>query len=423
MKVWQLKNGLIALLCLLMVTGSVAAKTNITMWLSGQPVAVNDWALKFQNEFNRLNPDINLSIELYAGVAATRDKLTVAIIGGVAPDIVYDSNNLMPQWMNNGVALPLDRYLTDWNGTSDLLPDMLGSLRFRGQTWGIPFSVWPIGDLYNLDVYAAGGVSLPNTWDELLTATKRLTQRNPDGTLKVFGYYAPLAPLNVYVDFEMMMQQLGTAMIDDDALTANLQTDEARRVLTMMRDLVQAGQDPRARYSGDIAPLLNDQHAMFRSYGGFSFATMPETSKQLAFRRYVGPTADKSAIMGNGGILYITSVSPHPDEAWRVIEAFMEPENLKGYYLANTSVLPIRRSMFNDRDILARPWAQEQMATLSPPILPYGSRHVYNIDFRIEAANFFLSAMRGDISIEEALLQAQQVTDAIVADRKAAEQR
>jgi ABC-type glycerol-3-phosphate transport system substrate-binding protein len=55
----------------------------------------------------------------------------------------------MSRWILSELALPNDRYLNAMPDRSDLIPDAVHALRYNGKTWALPFSIWPIGDLYN----------------------------------------------------------------------------------------------------------------------------------------------------------------------------------------------------------------------------------------------------------------------------------
>lgn len=412
---------LVGFLLLVSFTYPAIAKTPIVMWLASQPAQVGTWAAEFQQRFNAANPDIDLHVEVYPNVTAQRDKLIVSIAGGIAPDIVYDSSNLMTQWYNTKVALPLDKYLKTWPALNDIVPDMLYALQFEGQTWGMPFSIWSTGDIYNMDVFVNAGVDRPKSWDEMIVAAKRMRRIGPDGKDQVIGYNSPSGSLNVAIHMQLAMEQLNSTIIDVNGRTAKLNTAEARRALTYLRDVAQAG---GSTGSNNINPLINGTMGVFHTINGYRLVELNDAihagSANLEYHRCVGPQPGRDAIMGNGGVLFITQASRYPDQAWRVIQSFMERPNLKGYYLANSTVLPIRTSMFNDHDLLARPWAKELMAVLTPPIFSFGSRHPYNTDWRLESANVLNMAINNQMSIEEALLQAQNIINQIVAEKMGA---
>jgi ABC-type glycerol-3-phosphate transport system substrate-binding protein len=405
-------------MALMVFTASAAAKIPITMWLSSQPAGINAWAEEFEKQFNAANPDIELNVEIYPTVSAQRDKLIVAIAGGIGPDIVYDANNLMSQWYNTGIALPLDDYFYAWSGQRDVMPDMLESLRFGGKLYGMPFSVWSTGDLYNLDLFSAAGVSLPNNWDEMINTARRLRRVEADGRVSVKGYN--VADAGAFNDVQLAMEQLGSTIIDIDGTVSNLNTAEAIRALTYVRDVTQTG-NPGAKGTSDVKQLLGGQMAIFHSFNGYNLVNVTDAIKQgginLEYRRMVGPNTGESNIVGNGGMLYITTSSKNPDAAWRVIEAYMDRNTLKSYVIAHGASLPTRMSLHSDNEVRNMPWAKEMMSVLLPPINATGSRHPYAIDFRGPAGDEFRKAITNQSSIEAVLAQANSIINAIVAEK------
>ena len=76
----------------------------------------------------------------------------------------------------------------------------------------------------------------------------------------------------------------------------------------------------------------------------------------------------------NVGTLYLLSTSKNKPEALRVLEAFMQPNNLKGYYMAAPHCEPVLKVHFTDADILSRPYTKND-GVLTEPITTYGPKH------------------------------------------------
>ncbi len=407
---------LIAMLGSLIGPYAAMAKTPITMWISSQPGAVTPWAAQFEKKFNDEHPDIDLTFQVYPNTTQQREKLIVAIAGGVAPDVVYDACNIMTMWVNNGVAIPLDKYINSWPDRTDIMPDILQSLRFGGQTWGLPFSVWATGDVYNMNIFNENGVGRPKTWNEMVTAAKRMRKVGPDGKTKVISYNFVINDLGSFVETQLAMEHLDSTVIEVDGREAKLNTDQARQALTYLRDLSQAG-NPGSTGTSDIKLMLNNEMAIYHNFNVNNLPGISDVAQSLEIARFVGPKLGKDLIQGNGGMFFITKASRYPDQAWQVIQAFMERGSLKGYLLAHGTVLPSRISMHADNDLRSRPMAKELMAVLSPPIVAYGSRHPYATDFRAQAGAYFKQAILLEKSIDEALIQAENIINKTVAEK------
>ena len=398
----------------------VKAKTPIVMWFSSQPVPVSEWAASFEEEFNKRNPDIRLSVEMHPSVSALREKLIVAVAGGVAPDIFYESANVMSQWILSKLAMPIDRYLNAMPDRSDLIPDVVRALRYDGKTWALPFSVWPIGDLYNMDMLEGHGLAKPTNWRELEATARRLLQVGEGGQINVFGYRKANTGLMNFIDLQLAMEQLGSTTITPEGTRSNLRSDEARQALTFLRNIVQAGM-PNSSGGSDLGSILGGRVAIQHMYPGYELIKIADqisaAGLNLEFHRYVGPESRRDLVHHNAGTFFIVSSTKHPDEAWRVLEAFLERRTLKGYLLAHGASLSIRLSHRTDPDLLARPYCASLIESLVSPITSYGPTNPYYPYFRQPVGDFLLQAVNGQLAIETALEQGADLMDAIVAER------
>jgi ABC-type glycerol-3-phosphate transport system substrate-binding protein len=403
------------LLCALACSGR--AKTPITMWLSSQPAGVSQWLSEFEEAFNRDHAGIQLNAEMHPAVTPLREKLVVAIAGGIAPDIFYDSANVMPQWMITEIATPLDVYLAAMPDRGDFFPDVMQGLRYKGHTWALPFSVWPVGVLYNMDMLNSRGIAKPTNWDDMLTAVRRLVQRESDGKVTVYGCSTPTSDLGAVLDFQLALEQVGSTMIEVEGLSANLKTNEAHRALTYLTDIAEAG----LRGPGSLPSLLNGTVGIQRQVLGYTLTRMADqisaATANVEFHRYVGPRADQSTVHVNAGTLFMVSATGHPDEAWQVMKSFAEPKNIRQYLLAHGSTLSARISQRNDRDLQKRPYALQQMASLFSPMASYGATNPFFPDFRLPAGSFLAKAIRGEMAIGTALESAEAIINSIIAER------
>ncbi len=87
------------------------------------------------------------------------------------------------------------------------------------------------------------------------------------------------------------------------------------------------------------------------------------------------PGYESAACQGGWG-LGIAKTSRHPDEAWRVID-FMTSQATQKKFILETGYVPSRRSLFSDREIVAKYSHYPQLlkvqesSVLRPPIAQY----------------------------------------------------
>jgi ABC-type glycerol-3-phosphate transport system substrate-binding protein len=394
--------------------GSVSAeKVKLTMWLPFNQLS--EWAKSFTATFNANNPDIELSIEIM-GVTIMREKIVVNTAAGVAPDIVYEAANMIFPLIQQGFMLPLDDYLKTSNIGSDLIPGVIDAYKVNGKTWALPYSIWPLGDVYNMTVLGNSGVTKPTNWDEMIKATRKLTQVN-QGVVSVYGSVRTLNAIRAFNYLDLAMEQLGTTSIPPQSAVATINNEASRKALAYLAEEVQAGMpDFRAV---NLTAMLQNKVAMYHMVAGWDLVKIADQvaafDLDIEYDRMVGPETGKDMVMYNAGSLYITTSCKYPDAAWRVIEAFMEPNTLKNHVLAHGASLSMRRSHILDEQLRSFPFAQQLMGTLIEP-LSLGSRHPYYSNFRDVAGNFLLQALKGELSIPSALEQAERVINIVLKD-------
>ena len=129
-----------------------------------------------------------------------------------------------------------------------------------------------------------------------------------------------------------------------------------------------------------------------------------------------GDSTDAGAeiVLVDTGTLMLVSGTPNPDAAWRVMEAWVAPENLKAYLLAHGGSLPVLKSLMNDPDLLALPFAEQLIELFGHRVTTYGAKHPLYREFRTQAGEFLQRALNDEMPIESALEQAEQVVNQVV---------
>jgi multiple sugar transport system substrate-binding protein len=140
--------------------------------------------------WNAKNPDIQVR-----GISGSIkiEQIAAAVAGGAPPDMVITCNNLaVPGFAHDGVILAMDDLLTQIKAdTSDIIPASLEWVKYQGKLYGLPFLQDDWGFAWNTDAFTAAGLDPtkpPKTLDELWDYAKKLTIRNPDGSIKQAGF-------------------------------------------------------------------------------------------------------------------------------------------------------------------------------------------------------------------------------------------
>lgn len=179
-------------LVLLLVVGFASlsnaenAKQKLTFWTLQQAdiniEAAQEAAAK---DFEKAN---NCSIEITTfPYVELRDKMLAAVAGGQGPDLLLLDQIWVPQYAAAKFVIPInDRLKKSAIKASDYFPGAWGAGSYLGKTYAIPFDVgvWALL-YYNKDMFKAAGLDPekpPQTWDEFLSAGKKLTGNGKYGT-------------------------------------------------------------------------------------------------------------------------------------------------------------------------------------------------------------------------------------------------
>jgi multiple sugar transport system substrate-binding protein len=405
---WRL--WLVSICCIVVLFCSMSsAKTVITWWMHWQGPA-EAWVKSWAPEFEKENPDIRLTVETQ--IASPNDKLIVTVAAGVGPDISYVVDTRIGNWTEIGMTLPLNRYFHKMPDRGDFLPDVIEAMTYEGELQALPFMVWPWGVLWNRTVFAEAAMTeAPKDWDEMLTAARRLTRVGSDGTIERWGWRTWRSSQWTLAFVETLLRQLGTTLLEEKDVQAQLHNAEGIRAMEYLGELWKMGDMTRGQAANDVE-LVDGKGGMFYAWSGANWQDLikvrPDVadSDMLGFSRYPGPVQGTDNLNFMAANLMIVSASKHPDEAWRVIEAFVEPRNLKRY-LMERGMLPVRRSLFSDPDLQRSPFTKEMMSRVYSPLLLLGIKHKRFSDFQTPAGTELMKGLDGTIAIPEALMRAE----------------
>ena len=215
-------------------TAHLVGHTTLTLWVghSGHELEVIKSVVA---DFEVANP--GLRVEVTGAVSG--DRIVSALAGGTAPNVVssFESDNFGVYFTDGGL-IDLGPYMARDGIDEGLLTDATQSYTRRsGKRWALPM----LADTYGLFVNEAQlsglGVSAPpRTTDELADLARRLTTRNPDGSLRVVGFN-PM--IGFYENSIAILGQMFGARWSDDAGRSTIASDPAwARMLTWQKALV-----------------------------------------------------------------------------------------------------------------------------------------------------------------------------------------
>jgi multiple sugar transport system substrate-binding protein len=406
-------------LLLVLLAGCRSAPTNqveLRFWAMGREGEV---VQQLMPEFERLHPGVRVRVQQIPWSAA-HEKLLTAFVGGAMPDVFQVGSTWIPELVALGALAPLDaRLAAAALPRDDFFAGILDANVIDDRTWGLPWYVDTRLFFYRSDVLReAGWDEAPSDWRGWRAALERIKARGGPSR------YAILLPVSEWQPPVILALQRGARLLRDGDTYGDFQSSEFRAAFTFYLDFFRSGLAP-ASAEGQIANLYQDFGDGFFSvyitgpWNLGEFATRLPAALQDAWTTAPMPSPDDSGGPGisiaGGSSLAISSGSPHADAAWQLVEFLADAGRQLEFYRL-TGDLPARRSAWQagrlaDAPRVAAFW-QQLAHVRTPPKIPEWERIASTITRYAEAA------VRGDLSIDDALAGLDRDVDRILAKRR-----
>jgi len=357
-------------------------------------------------EFETKNPDIKVKYEVIAD--QYMDVIKTRLIGNEAPDVFYLDAFEAPGLIEKDVLEPLDGYVTDDFDLADFETPMLDAFKSKdGKIYGFPKDTSTLALFYNKKMFADAGITAPpETWDELMAVSEKLTKKN-GGKVEVYGLgQAPELARQLF-----MIHAFGGKLTDDQGM-ATFATPEALKGLQLVVDQhlkAQTAGQPSDVGAGWGGEMFGQQKAAMVIEGNWAIPYLQSNFPDLDFGTAEVPTVNgKKGTMSYTVAYVMNKQSKHKEAAWKLLSYLTGKEGMKTW-TSKGFALPTRKSVAAelgyDTDPLRAalvaggpysiPW---QAGTTLPTIM-----NNFN--------NQFIAAYTGQSSLEEAMKKAQDTAN------------
>lgn len=357
--------------------------------LSQQPVKISvlmqaleaaQWQ-PIEAEFERQNPNIDL--EIVEGPNATNlveDLYTSSFLLGDSPyDLVYMDIVWTPKFAAADWLEPLDDRLPEGYLDPFLEGDVNGG-RYNGKLYRMPFRSDAGMLYYRTDLLEANGFAPPETVSDLMEISNALQN---DGDVE-WGYvwqgkqYEGLSAM-----FVEILEGFGAFWIDPDTQEVGLDSDRAIEAVTFLKNTLEKGVSPPGitTYQEEEARRFfqNGKAAFMRNWPYvWTLANSDDSpvAGNIAIKPMIHEAGYSSGACQGGWGLGMVKGTPHPEEAWRVID-FISSEATQKEFVMQTGYVPSREALFTDPELVAKyshfPELLEvqKQSVLRPPIPQY----------------------------------------------------
>jgi multiple sugar transport system substrate-binding protein len=314
--------------------GAPAAKpdklepADITLWVgfTQRELKVFKDAVKL---FEQKNPGIN--VKVVGGI--NDDKIVAASRGGKAPDVAQSfSADNSGAFCSSGAWIDLKSYM-ERDGISDEIfpPAPRSYTQFEGTRCALPMLADAYGLYYNEDMLKKAGLDgPPKTTSELTEYAKKLTVKNPDGSLKVVGFNPVM---NWYSNTPANFGPMFGGKWVDDAGKSVLGSDPAwAKLLTWQKDLIDwYGYDNLVKFQSGLGDEFSPSNAFEKGKvamnvdGEWRTAFIADEAPDLPYNTAPLPVDDDNPDLHGGGyttgnIAGIPKTAEHKDHAWALLK-------------------------------------------------------------------------------------------------------
>lgn len=182
---------LLCLAMLLSLTAFAAAeeKTTVVFWYSLE--GTNAECIKqIVDDFNKSQDKIFVDAQYQGAYDDAINKLKAAGMGQLPCDIVHSYEIGTRFIIDSGWIVPVQEYIDkdNWD-TSAIEPNLLAYYTVDGKINSMPFNCSTPLMYYNKTAFDEAGITeIPTTVDGILEIADKLTVKNPDGSIKRYGF-------------------------------------------------------------------------------------------------------------------------------------------------------------------------------------------------------------------------------------------
>jgi multiple sugar transport system substrate-binding protein len=278
-------------------------------------------------DFQSTHPNITVTVKS----GQDDSKVTQAIGAGSGPDVGLSySTDIVGKFCSSGAWVNLTPYIQrDKVDLNKLNATTRQYTEFDGNRCAMPFLADAYGLFYNKDLFAKAGIAgPPKTLDELTADAKKLTVKNPDGSLKTVGF---LPLFDFYENAPAhLAPAVGAKWLTDDGKSA-VGTDQAwKTLLTWQKSLVDwYGYDKLQKFRAGLGDEFSADNAFQKGKvainvdAEYRLAFLKDQAPKLTYGVAPLPATDPARYGGGyvtGNIVGISKNAKNPEAAWELIK-------------------------------------------------------------------------------------------------------
>jgi multiple sugar transport system substrate-binding protein len=382
----------------------------LTMWHGINPPANRDIFNSLVDKFNQTHNQIQVEA-LYVGQPDGQlPKILTSVVGEVPPDLLWFVPQLTGQLVELDAIRPLEDWLNQSPVKSEIDPVLFESMELNGHIWSVPFGTNNAAIFYRPSLFEKAGITkIPQTWEELREAAKKLTQDfDGDGLTDQYGMFLSLGK-GEWTVFAWLpfVYSAGGELLENKQ--PNLVDSGTIAALQFGANLVEEGwatlSAPERGF--ELNNFLTGRAAM-QVTGPWTLAQLRQTDTD--YDVFPFPVCKKRAAVVGGENLFVFKTAPEREQAaWEFLEYVLSKE-FQTEWALKTGYLPVnleaqqseKYQAFVQENPVLEVFLKQMNWARSRPIIPGYTRISENFGRAIEAS----------------LLEKQNPKDALQASQK-----
>ncbi|PSO74835.1 MAG: ABC transporter substrate-binding protein [Cyanobacteria bacterium QH_8_48_120] len=354
----------------------------LTMWHGINPPANRDIFNSLVDKFNQTHNQIQVEA-LYVGQPDGQlPKILTSVVGEVPPDLLWFVPQLTGQLVELDAIRPLEDWLNQSPVKSEIDPVLFESMELNGHIWSVPFGTNNAAIFYRPSLFEKAGITkIPQTWEELREAAKKLTQDfDGDGLTDQYGMFLSLGK-GEWTVFAWLpfVYSAGGELLENKQ--PNLVDSGTIAALQFGANLVEEGwatlSAPERGF--ELNNFLTGRAAM-QVTGPWTLAQLRQTDTD--YDVFPFPVCKKRAAVVGGENLFVFKTAPEREQAaWEFLEYVLSKE-FQTEWALKTGYLPVnleaqqseKYQAFVQENPVLEVFLKQMNWARSRPIIPYSIR-------------------------------------------------
>lgn len=378
-------------------------------WQAGENEAVDNAVAAFEEA----NPGVTVELQ-YAADADLQETVRTQLSAGTGPDVfmVWPGEGgllAVRDLAAGGFLAPLDGLA--YASAAD--ESALSEGRSDGTLYMVLLGYGPLATIYNVDAVEGAGLSIPETWDDLIAfcADAKAAGKTAYGLGLQNGWTAQLIP---YAMLAPLVTDVAAWNAELNDRTFNFaESEEWHDALTRQQEMADAGCFNDSPNGTDIDTailpgVLAGDFLGVTSVAGHIGAILEGGEANLSSRPLpaVDSPDDNRIFMLPANGLGVNAASEHPELAMKLIDALSSVEFLNAYAEQSGFLPTVPNAEFEMSEALAFAWSYiEDGRTVSGPWIPGG-------DTQNAIINGVQEIFLGSVTVGEMLQNVQQAYEA-----------